>query len=589
MTKSAIILNEAQRYITRCINILFTAKDMKTDRILEDIKSRLDIIELVSDYIELKKAGQNYRANCPFHAEKTPSFMVSQSKQIFHCFGCGAGGDIFGFVMKYENLNFQEALKMLAKKAGVQLSGYRFEDGLAERKERLYVIQKEALNAFTGNLKKSKTAIAYLDKRGVSQEMVEAFSLGYADRGRKVLYDHLKAKGFDDLLITQSGLIFTGESGLHDVFKNRIMFPIFNIQGDAVAFGGRAIDDSMPKYLNSPETLLFKKSETLYGLNVAKDEIRKKGYVMITEGYLDVIMCYMHGFLNVVAPLGTALTTGHLQKFGRFTKKVLLVFDSDAAGIAAAKRSLSILYEHGFRSKVLLLPEGDDPDSFLRKNGSRAFQIKLSKSESMVDFILRLKGDKSDNVRTAIGIIDNAKDLILREELFKELAEKSGIREAVLRGETKRYEQRAGIARTPAAAKTAEFFYDEEVLLLSAIVAFPDRAPYIFDNLNIDRVCNPVVRHIFQEIKPSADRLNMNTMLGILNDEGKALITRLSLNPGFDIEHVDNNIRDCLRDMAHCEIEEKIRLAKTSGDLRLLNSLLAEKQKMARRKDERTA
>ena len=562
---------------------------MKTDRILDDIKSRIDIVELVSDYIELKKAGQNYRANCPFHAEKTPSFMVSQSKQIFHCFGCGAGGDIFGFVMKYENLNFQEALKMLAKKAGVQLSGYRFEDGLAERKERLYVIQKEALNTFTGNLKKSKTAIAYLDKRGVSQEMVEAFSIGYADRGRKVLYDLLRAKGFDDLLIAQSGLIFTGESGLHDVFRNRIMFPIFNIQGDAVAFGGRVIDDSMPKYLNSPETLLFKKSETLYGLNAAKDEIRKKGYVMITEGYLDVIMCRQNGFLNVVAPLGTALTTGHLQKLGRFTKKVLLVFDSDAAGIAAAKRSLSILYEHGFRSKVLLLPEGDDPDSFLRENGSRAFQIKLSKSESMVDFILRLKGDKPDNVRTAIGIIDNAKDLILREELFKELSEKSGIREAVLRGETKRYEQRAGIGRAPSAAKTAGFLYDEEVLLLSAIVAFPDRAPYIFDNLNIERVCSPAVRQIFQEIKPSAERLNMNTMLGILNDEGKAVITRLSLNPGFDIEHVDNNIRDCLRKMAHCEIEERIRDAKTAGDLRLLSSLLAEKQKITRRKDERTA
>ncbi len=562
---------------------------METDRILEDIKSRLDIVELVSDYIELKKAGQNYKANCPFHAEKTPSFMVSQGKQIFHCFGCGAGGDIFGFVMKYENLNFQEALKMLAKKAGVQLSGYRFEDGLAERKERLYVIQKEALNTFTGNLKKSKTAIAYLDKRGVSQEMFEAFSLGYADRGKKVLYDHLRAKGFDDSLITQSGLVFTGENGLHDVFRNRIMFPIFNIQGDAIAFGGRAIDDSMPKYLNSPETLLFKKSETLYGLNAAKDEIRKKGYVMITEGYLDVIMCRQYSFLNVVAPLGTALTTGHLQKLGRFTKKVLLVFDSDAAGIAAAKRSLSILYEHGFRSKILLLPEGDDPDSFLRKNGSRAFQIKLSKTESMVDFILRLKGDKSDNVRTAIGIIDNSKDLILREELFKELAEKSGIRESVLRGETKRYEQRAGIGKTPAAAKTAGFLYDEEVLLLSAIVAFPDRAPYIFDNLNIDRVCNPIVRQIFQEIKPSAERLNMNTMLGILSDEGKALITRLSLNPGFDIEHVDNNIRDCLRKMAHCEIEEKIRLAKTAGDLRLLNSLLAEKQKITRRKDEKTA
>jgi len=564
---------------------------MKADRILDDIKSRLDIVELVSDYIELKKAGQNYRANCPFHSEKTPSFMVSRNKQIFHCFGCGAGGDIFGFVMKYENLNFQEALKMLAKKAGVQLSGYRFDDGMAEKKERLYAIQKEALNIFAGNLKKSKTAFAYLDKRGVSREMTDVFSLGYADKGRKALYDHLKAKGFDDSLIMQSGLIFTGESGMHDVFRNRIMFPICNIQGDAIAFGGRAIDEAMPKYLNSPETLLFKKSETLYGLNAAKDEIRKKSYVMITEGYLDVIMCHNYGFLNVVAPLGTALTTGHLQKLGRFTKNVLLVFDSDAAGLAAAKRSLAILYEHGFRSKVLLLPEGDDPDSFLRKNGNRAFQVKLSKSESMVNFILGLKGDKSDNVRTAIGIIDNAKDLILREELFRELAEKSGIRESVLRGETKKYEQRAGLGsgQLRAAAKTAGFTYDEEVLLLSAMVAFPDRAPYIFDNLNMERVCNPAVRQIFQEIKPSAGRLNMNTMLGILNDEGKALITRLSLNPGFDIENVDNNIRDCLRKMAHHEMEEKIKEAKAGGDLRLLNSLLAEKQKIIRRKDERTA
>ncbi|NCO83471.1 MAG: DNA primase [Nitrospirae bacterium CG_4_10_14_3_um_filter_44_29] len=553
---------------------------MKTDRILDDIKSRIDIVELVSDYIELKKAGQNYRAACPFHAEKTPSFMVSQSKQIFHCFGCGAGGDIFGFVMKYENLNFQEALKMLAKKAGVQLSGFRFDDSLTERKERLYVIQKEALNTFTGNLKKSKTAIAYLDNRGVSLEMVEAFSLGYADRGRKVLYDHLKANGFDDSLITQSGLVFTGESGLHDVFKNRIMFPIFNIQGDAVAFGGRAVDDSMPKYLNSPETLLFKKGETLYGLNAAKDEIRKKGYVMIVEGYLDVIMCCQHGFLNVAAPLGTALTAGHLKKLGRFTKKVLIVFDSDAAGIAAAKRSLSILYEHGFTSKVLLLPEGDDPDSFLRENGSRAFQIKLSKTESMVDFILRLKGDKSDNVRTAIGIIDNAKDLILREELFKELAEKSGIREAVLRGETKRYEQRAGTAKAAGVSKTAGFFYDEEVLLLSAIVAFPDRAPHIFANLNIDRVRNPIVRQIFQEIKPLGERLNMNTMLGILNDEGKALITRLSLNPGFDLEYVDKNIRDCMRGVTYCALEERIREAQKIGDQKLLRALLIEKQEI---------
>jgi len=555
---------------------------MNSDRLLEDIKSRLDIIEVLSDYIELKKSGQNYKATCPFHSEKTPSLMVSPAKQIFHCFGCGAGGDIFGFVMKYENLTFQESIKTLAKKAGIKLSGYRFESGSTEKKEKLYAVQKEALGIFTENLKKSKTALSYLDKRGISEEMRQVFSLGYAVKEWKVLYNHLKAKGFEDSIITQSGLVFSGEKGLHDIFRNRIIFPIFNIHGDAVAFGGRAIDDSMPKYLNSPETILFKKGETLYGLNIAKDEIRKKDYAMVAEGYLDVIMCHQHGFKNIVAPLGTALTTGHLQKLGRFTKKILLVFDSDAAGIAAAKRSVALLYEHGFKSKILLLPEGEDPDSFLRKNNRNVFQSKLSKSKSVVDFILGLKGDKTENIRTAIVIIDNASDSIAREELLKELSEKSGIRESIIRGEVKKYGQRQGPGTMAAAPNTAGLLHNEDILLLSAIVAFPEKASYIFENLNIDHMRTPAAKEIFKKIMPLAynNKLNMNAMLNILSDEERVLITRLSLNPGFDVEHIDKNIRDCLKKNAYYEIEEKIKKAKDAGDLRLLNSLLIQKQEI---------
>ncbi|MDP3111918.1 MAG: DNA primase [Thermodesulfovibrionales bacterium] len=555
---------------------------MKSDRLLEDIKSRLDIIEVISDYVELKKSGQNYKANCPFHSEKSPSFMVSPAKQIFHCFGCGAGGDIFGFIMKYENLNFQEAIKMLAKKAGIKLSEYRFEADISEKKEKLYAIQKEALNIYVENLRKSKTAGSYLAKRGITEEMIEAFSLGYADKEWKSIYEHLKAKGFDEPLIAQSGLVFSGEKGLYDMFRDRLIFPIFNVQGDAMAFGGRAIDDSMPKYLNSPETPLFKKGETLYALHIAKDEIRKKDYVMIAEGYLDVIMCHQHGFRNVIAPLGTALTAGHLHKLGRFTKKVLLVFDSDTAGIAAAKRSIALLFEHGFKSKVLLLPEGDDPDSFLRQNGSKAFQGRLSKSKTMVDFILGLKGDKTDNVRVAVGIVASTKDLILREELFRELSEKSGIREPVLRGESKGYGQEPRHSIAAAASKTTTFFYSEDILLLSAIVSFPDKAPYIFDNLNMDSVRNPLVKKIFQEIKPSADKVSMTEMLSVLGEEEKALVTRLSLSPGFDLEDIDKSIKGCLRKIAHYEIEEKIKEAKSTGDRQRLRSLLAEKQKITR-------
>jgi DNA primase len=556
---------------------------MKSDGLLDDIKSRLDIVEVISDYVELKKSGQNYKANCPFHSEKTPSFTVSPVKQIFHCFGCGAGGDIVGFIMKYENLNFQETLKMLAKKAGIKLSGYKFESDLSEKKEKLYAIQKEALKLFTEGLKKSKTARSYLDQRGIKDEMVEAFSLGYADREWKSLYEYLKAGGFEDSLIMQSGAVFTGEKGLYDIFRNRLIFPIFNISDDAIAFGGRALDDSMPKYLNTPETILFKKGETLYGLNIAKDEIRKKGYVMITEGYMDVIMCHQHNFINVVAPLGTALTAGHLHKLGRFTKKVLLVFDGDVAGIAAAKRSIALLYEHGFKSKVLLLPEGDDPDSFLRGNGSNAFQTRLSKAKGMVEFIMGLKGERTDNIRTAVEIISSTKDMILREELFKELSEKSGIRESVLRGESNtRYTLNAKryTLKDSSEFGVRSFSYNEDILLLSSLISSPDRAPYIFKNIDIEKIRTPIVKKIFKEIEPFADNIDMNTMLRVLGDEEKALMTRLSLNPGFDIEYIDKNIWDCLRKIAQYEMEDKIKEAKGSGDLGLLNKLLLEKQRL---------
>ncbi|MCE5195030.1 MAG: DNA primase [Nitrospiraceae bacterium] len=556
---------------------------MRSDKLLEDIKSRLDIIDVIGDYIELKKSGQNYKANCPFHSEKTPSFMASPGKQIYHCFGCNAGGDVIGFVMRYENMTFQEAVKTLAKKAGIQLSEYKFETGLTEKKDKLHEIQNEALRYFPEKLKKSKTVLSYLDKREINKEMVQNFSLGYADKDWKTLYEHLRKKEYEDALIAQSGLVFSGEKGFYDVFRNRLMFPIFNINADVIAFGGRAIDNDMPKYLNSPETMLFKKGETLYALNVAKDEIRKKDYAIVVEGYIDVIICHQHGFRNVIAPLGTALTSGHLQKIGRLTKKIVLVFDSDAAGIAAAKRSLSLLYEHGFKSKILLLPEGDDPDSFLRKKGSAAFQTALARSKSMIDFILGLKGEKTDNIRTAISIINNVKDMILKEELLKELSERSGVSETAIRKETnkdsqalKKYERgRQGKNE----AKTSDLLYSEDVLLLSAIIAFQDKASYIFENIDIDEIENTTVKEIFKKIKPLTDKLDMNSILAGLEDEEKAIVTRLSLSPGFDLENVDINIRDCFKKMANSKLDEKIQKAKTAGDLQLLKSLLAEKHK----------
>jgi len=321
--------------------------------IVEDIKLRIDIVDLIAEHVDLKRAGQNYKGLCPFHSEKTPSFMVSPSKQIFHCFGCNKGGDIFSFLMSSEGMTFQEAVSYLAQKAGINLEvrslppnvfigGQKpapagFKQGLEIRsgiKESLFAIYKEALIFFHNNLKFSKQTISYLNERGLNNETIEKFSLGYSKNEKDSLFNHLKSKGFTVEHIKTSGIVNANEHGIYDFFRDRLMFPIFDLQGRGVAFGGRIMSllKNAPKYINSPDSIIFKKGDLTYGLNIAKNSITQKGYAIITEGYMDVIMCHQYGIANAVAPLGTALTPGHLKKIKRFTDKVLLVFDGDAAG-----------------------------------------------------------------------------------------------------------------------------------------------------------------------------------------------------------------------------------------------------------------
>jgi DNA primase len=250
---------------------------MKDERLLEELKARLDIADVISDYVELKRADQNYKGLCPFHSEKTPSFMVSPDKQIFHCFGCGVGGNVIHFVMKYENLSFPETLRFLAGKAGIDLKEYRPRSGDDGLREKLLEMQAAAAKVFCDNLRKSKTASSYLRNRGLSEKTIQAFSLGYAAKEWHHVVNYLKEKGFPRALVLQSGLVSSGEKGLYDTFRDRIMFPIVDLQGGIIAFGGRVMDDSQPKYLNSPDTPLFRKGETLYGLPHARDALRKKG------------------------------------------------------------------------------------------------------------------------------------------------------------------------------------------------------------------------------------------------------------------------------------------------------------------------
>ncbi len=561
---------------------------MKFERLLEEIKTRIDIVDFISEYVQLKKSGQNFKALCPFHSEKTPSFMVNPSKQIFHCFGCGVGGDVVSFLMKHENIPFNEALRNVAKKAGIDLREFKFDKEHTEKRERILQINREAMDFFIKNLKGSEVAKTYLRKRGIEEDSLKGFSIGYATAERDGLIKHLKKMGYSDSVIKEAGLAVSYEKDSRDIFRERIIFPIFNNQGDIVAFGGRVLDDSLPKYLNSPETGVFKKSETLFGLNLAKEEIRRKEYSLIVEGYLDTIVCHQYGFKNTVAPLGTALTLKQLQRLKPLTGRIVLVFDNDDAGVAAAKRSLTILFENNFRAKVLLLPEGEDPDSFLRKKGSQPFKEMLSNEMSAIEFIVvTSKRDKIDTVREALEMISNINDLIIADELLIELSDRTRVNETALRGELKKIKKKIRTSISGIANKDKIIENKEEYLLLSAIISFPEKADYVLSRLDVDELKVESVRSLFKKIKGLGDKFSTGSILDKADDEEKSMITELSLKPGFDLEHVERNIDDCLQTIAQKRFDEKRKQAEESGDVTLLNVLLKEKRKLLKGQYER--
>ena len=557
---------------------------MKSERLLEEIKSKIDIVEFISDYVHLKKSGQNYKGLCPFHSEKTPSFMVSQAKQIFHCFGCGVGGDVVSFFMKHEHLTFPEAIRYMAKKAGIKITEFRVDKEISEKRERILQINEEAMKFFIKDLNNSSKALAYLKGRGINTESLEKFCLGHASDERDSLFRHMKKVGYSDSALKEAGLIVIDGNGYRDAFRRRIIFPILNLKGDVIAFGGRVMDDSLPKYINSPETEVFKKGETLFAINLAKDEIRKKDYAIIVEGYLDAIICHQYDFRNTVAPLGTALTSRHLQKLKLLTKKVVLVFDSDQAGIAAARRSLAILCENDFKAKVLLLPEGEDPDSFLRKNGSPPFKQLFSHAMSMTEFLMNTsKGDKIDIVKESLSNIALMKDMIIADELLGELADRSRIHESVLRSELEKIRKKSVLHGAEGLKTAKKVANREEYLLLSALIAFPEKAGSVLSKLNLDDLSDKTIRSVFYKIKLLSGDLKMDSLLNMADEAERTLITEFSIKPGFDLEHVDRNIDDCLQTLQQKQFEERKNLAEESGDVTLMDSLLKEKRRLTKR------
>ena len=405
---------------------------MYASEVIDEVVSRSDIVDIISGYIKLKKNGSSYVGLCPFHNEKSPSFSVSPGKQLYHCFGCGVGGNVITFVMEYENYTFLEAVKYLADKAGMQLpeTSYSEEEKKnRDLKAKLLEINKIAATYYYHQLKaeNGKIGLSYLQKRGLSDTTINRFGLGYAGQTGNALYQYLKSKGYDDALLKETGL-FTYERGIHDKFWNRVMFPIMDINNKVIGFGGRVMGDAKPKYLNSPETKLFDKSRNLYGLNAAR--ISRKSNMIICEGYMDVISLHQSGFTNAVASLGTALTAGHAALIKRYVQEVYLTYDSDEAGTRAALRAVPILREAGISAKVVRMDPYKDPDEFIKNLGAEEYEKRIHAARNGFMFSLEML-EKQYDMNSPEGKTDFFKEVSRRLLEFEDELERNNYIEAV--------------------------------------------------------------------------------------------------------------------------------------------------------------
>lgn len=415
-----------------------------SDEIIEEVRSRNDIVDVISNYVKLQKKGSSYFGLCPFHNEKSPSFSVSRGKQMYYCFGCGAGGNVFTFLMEYENYTFQEALKYLADKAGVELPETEYSAQAKERadlKAILLEINKIAAQYFYVQLKssKGKAGLSYLKRRELSDDTIKAFGLGYSNKYSDDLYRYLKERGYKDEMIAKAGLISIDERhGAHDKFWNRVMFPIMDVNSRVIGFGGRVMGDAKPKYLNSPETLIFDKSRNLYGLNRARST--RKPYFLLCEGYMDVISLHQAGFTNAVASLGTALTPGHASLIKRYVKEVYLTYDSDEAGTKAALRAIPILKDVGITAKIIRMEPYKDPDEFIKNLGAEAFEERIGRARNGFMFSLEVL-ERDYDMHSPEGKTDFMREVARRLGEFEEEIERNNYIEAVAQAYHVGYEE----------------------------------------------------------------------------------------------------------------------------------------------------
>lgn len=413
------------------------------DEKIERIKQENDIVDVISETVNLKRTGRSYTGLCPFHNDKSPSFSVSQDKQIYKCFSCGEAGNVVTFVMKSKNVTFVEALKLLAQRANIPLNlGNGNDSKITKKKELLYKVNVETGRYFFGNLTRNKKAKEYFKRRGISETTIRKFGLGYSLDGWSNLINYLKRKQFSEEDLLEAGLVIKNEKNntIYDRFRNRVMFPVFDVRGKVIGFGGRVLDDSKPKYLNSPETMVFHKGVNLYGLNFAIKNGNPDRYFIIVEGYMDCISLHQHGITNTVASLGTALTENQARLLKRYADKVIISYDADVAGQTATLRGLKILRNAGFDVRVLLIPQGKDPDEYIRANGTEKFMELVKNAISLIDYRLK-RAEEGIDFKNNNSLIEYGKRVteilaelnpVEKDVYIKRISENTGIKEQSL-------------------------------------------------------------------------------------------------------------------------------------------------------------